>query len=86
MQQPHLSSEPKKQHAAYINYGVNHIALVVPNVGEIEDKLDAAGYQRSIETPAEKFRRRVCFYDHGGFEWEFVEYLSDQSGEKYLYE
>ena len=86
LQEPHLGSEPDKQLARYINYGLNHIALIVPSVEEVQARLDAAGYQRGIGTPNEKFRKRVYFYDQGGFEWEFVEYLSDQESEKFLYE
>ena len=85
LEEPHSGSGPKKN-AGYINYGVNHIALIVPSVAEIEAKLDALGYKRSIEAPVEQHRKRVYFYDNGGFEWEFVEYLSEQADEKYLYE
>ncbi len=86
LQEPHLGAKPSSQIQTYINYGVNHIALVVPSVQIIEDRLDAAGYKRSIETPQEKHRKRVYFFDHAGFEWEFVEYFSEKPNEKYLYE
>jgi len=86
LQEHHLDSVPKKQLKAYKNYGVNHICLVVNNIDEIEQKLIKGEYQRSISTPNEKFRKRLYFFDHAGFEWELIEYLSDKSDEKYLYE
>ncbi len=86
LQQAHLDSVPKNQLPKYINYGVNHIAMIVPSVEEVEKRLSSAGYKKGIETPSEKFRKRVYFIDHSGFEWEFVEYLSDRTSDKFLYE
>lgn len=70
----------------YQNYGVNHIALIVSNIREIEKQLIAGGYKPSIATPEEKFRKRIYYFDSAGFEWELVEYGSDDPSEKYLYE
>lgn len=86
LQEPHLDSTPKKQLTSYINYGINHIALVVSNIAIIEGQLKSNGYRRSISTPKEKFRKRVYYYDHAGFEWELIEYFSINPQEKYLYE
>ena len=86
LQEPHLDAEPKKQLKSYKNYGVNHIALVVSSIQEIEGKLDSGGYQKSIGVPVEKYRKRAYYFDEAGFEWELVEYLSEKPSEKYLYE
>jgi len=86
LQEPHLDADPKKQFQTYKNYGVNHLALVVSNVQEIEKKLLDSGYKRGIETPVEQHRKRAYFYDNAGFEWELVEYLSEKPSEKYFYE
>ncbi len=86
LEEPHLGAEPKKQLQSYKNYGVNHVALVVSNVQEIEEKLVGGGYKRGIETPVEKYRKRAYYFDDAGFEWELVEYLSEKPSEKYLYE
>ena len=56
------------------------------NLKQIEDKLIENGYQKGIETPVEKYRIRRYYYDHAGFEWELVEYLSEKTNEMYLYE
>ena len=86
LQEPHLDADSKKQLQTYKNYGINHVALVVSNIQEIEEKLLDSGYNRGIDTPIEKHRKRAYYYDKAGFEWELVEYLSEKTNEKYLYE
>ena len=86
LQEAHLDAVPQKRLQPYRNYGINHVALIVSNIEEIEEKLIAAGYQKGIETPVEKYRKRAYYLDSAGFEWELVEYLSEQPSEKYLYE
>lgn len=86
LQEAHLDAVPQKQLQAYKNYGINHVALIVSDIQEIEVKLDAAGYKKGIEAPAEKYRKRAYYFDKAGFEWELVEYLSDKPGEMFLYE
>lgn len=86
LQEPHLGSEPKSPLKTYKNYGVNHIAIVVDNLVEVEKELLKNGYKRSIETPTEKYRNRLYFFDKFGFEWELIEYLSEDVDDKYYYE
>jgi len=86
LEEPHLNSDAKHPLQTYENYGVNHIALVVPNIQTIEEKLVGGGYKKSIEVPVETYRKRAYYFDEAGFEWEFIEYLSDEPSEKYLYE
>ncbi|WP_432472995.1 VOC family protein [Amphritea sp. HPY] len=86
LQEPHLDATPQQPRKSYKNFGVNHIALVVENLSEIETKLVAAGYRRSIDTPTEKHRKRLYFFDRFDFEWELVEYSSTKPSEKFLYE
>ena len=86
LQEAHLDATPQKQLPSYKNYGVNHVALVVANIEELEQKLVAAGYHKGIGTPKEKYRKRAYYFDSAGFEWELVEYLSDVPDERYLYE
>lgn len=86
LQAPHIGASPETARTTYKNYGVNHIALVVEDISTIENRLVEAGYQRSINTPIETFRKRLYFYDNAGFEWELVEYSSKAPSEKFLYE
>lgn len=86
LQEPHLGSEPESLRKSYKNYGVNHIAIVVDDLLKVESDLVKFGYKRSIDTPIEKHRKRLYFFDDFGFEWELVEYSSQEPAEKYLYE
>lgn len=86
LQEPHLDSVPRPRLQPYKNYGMNHVALVVSNVEEVEQRLIANGYKKGIDTPVEKYRKRIYYYDKAGFEWEMVEYLSDEASERFLYE
>ena len=86
LQEAHLGHTPIKANQTYINYGFNHIGLVVNNIDDIEKKLIEAGYKKGIETPKESFRKRIYYYDAAGFEWELVEYLSENTEDMFLYE
>ena len=86
LQEAHVDATPKKANQTYINYGFNHIGLVVHNIDDIEKQLNEAGYQKGMDTPIEKFRKRIYYYDNAGFEWELVEYLSENTEDKFLYE
>ena len=86
LQEAHIDATPKKANQTYINYGFNHIGLVVHNIDDIEKQLNEAGYQKGMDTPIEKFRKRIYYYDNAGFEWELVEYFSENTEDKFLYE
>lgn len=86
LQEAHLDAKPIKQNQTYINYGYNHIGLTVTDINNIQNKLNESGYKKGIDTPKEKFRKRIYYYDDAGFEWELVEYFSDKTNEKFLYE
>ena len=86
LQEAHLGSETENPKKTYKNYGVNHIAIVVDDLSRVESNLVKYGYKRSIETPVEKHRKRLYFFDNFGFEWELIEYSSEDPDEKFLYE
>jgi catechol 2,3-dioxygenase-like lactoylglutathione lyase family enzyme len=86
LQEAHVGHTPIKPNQTYINYGFNHIGLVVHNIEDIEKQLIAAGYKKGIDTPKETFRKRIYYYDAAGFEWELVEYFSENTKDKFLYE
>ena len=86
LQEPHLGSEPDSPRKTYKNYGVNHIAIVVDDLLKVESDLVEHGYKRSIDTPIEKHRKRLYFFDNFGFEWELIEYSTQDPSEKFLYE
>ena len=86
LQEAHLGHTPIKANQTYINYGFNHVGLIVNNIDDIEKKLIEAEYNKGIDTPKETFRKRIYYYDNAGFEWELVEYFSKNTDDKFLYE
>lgn len=62
--------------------GLNHLGFVVNDVTEVAKRLEAKGYARSYPLTKQKFRIRDYFLDHAGNEYEFVQYLTENSEER----
>ncbi len=77
LQAPHLDATPEEARPAYENHGVNHLGWVVDDLDAVVQRLEAGGYRRGITGQPHPHRRRVYFYDPAGFEWEIVEYTSE---------
>lgn len=61
----------------YRDIGANHLGFVTDDLNALMKRLTDAGYQQ-LDLHAEgPYRRRAYFLDPTGFEWEFVEYLTD---------
>jgi len=60
---------------------LRHIGLLVQSVDELMERLALAGYQPADDSSLDTHphRRRVYYVDGNGVDWEFVEYLSEQS-------
>ncbi len=58
-------------------FGVNHLGIVVGDADALKARLLAAGYQESYIVSDHPQRKRLYFLDSDGFEWEFVQYFSD---------
>lgn len=56
---------------------VNHIGFAVDDAEGIRERLLAAGYKEGFKVGPHPYRKRIYFIDADGFEWEFVEYLTD---------
>ena len=65
--------------------GVNHLAFVVDDVEAVRQRLAAAGYRDSTVANHHPARRRVYFLDPDGNDWEFVQYLSDDTSRRHDY-
>ncbi len=61
----------------YTQAGVNHLGLVVEDMDRIVNDLDAAGFRKGIPGEDIESRRRRYYFDDNGFEWELVEYLTE---------
>lgn len=86
LQAIHVGSESNTPHETYVNYGINHLGMIIEDAAGVGARLDAAGYRRNGPTIHDSHRIRLYFYDEAGLEWELVEYLSDDPAERYLYE
>ncbi len=65
--------------------GLAHIGLVVDDLDAVATRLDDAGYQVAIVGAEHPHRKSLYFHEPGGFEFEFVEYLSEHPDEKNQY-
>ena len=66
--------------------GLNHLGYEVADVDALRARLRHAGYQDSTVPNDHPHRRRVYFHDAEGNDWEFVQYLSDDPGDRNDYE
>ena len=81
-----VSAEPAKRWTPYHGLpGVNHLAYEVDDVESLRDRMKSAGYRDSTPLNAHPYRKRVYFYDPEGNDWEFVQYLSQDPGERHDY-
>jgi catechol 2,3-dioxygenase-like lactoylglutathione lyase family enzyme len=86
LQEPHIGSSPTDNRRPYKDYGTNHVGWVVDDLEAVTIRLDKAGYHKGIPGEENIYRRRAYYYDSAGFEWEFIEYLSDRLEERYSYQ
>ena len=71
---------------AYVDPGINHVGLVVEDAEKVRRRLTEAGYREGILVPDHPARRRVYFFDPSGNEYEFIEYTSEDSGQRNAYD
>lgn len=57
--------------------GLAHFAFVCDNIDTIIQRLADAGFTKAKDGAEEPYRKNIYFIDPGGFEVEFVQYLSD---------
>ena len=86
--QTYIALTPSKQNPEqpWVPYegkpGVNHLAYEVDDVEALCQRMRAAGYRDSTPPNEHPYRKRRYFYDSEGNDWEFVEYLSQDSAER----
>ena len=86
LQAAHVGAKPVAPNDTYVNFGVNHLGMIIDDAAAVEASLVGAGYRRNGPTIHDSHRCRLYFYDDAGLEWELVEYLSSDPAERYLYE
>ncbi|MHC4823245.1 MAG: VOC family protein [Planctomycetota bacterium] len=85
LQEPHVGETPGPRINSYVDIGVNHLAWVVEDLDTVVARLEEGGYRRGIPGEEHEARRRVYYYDHAGIEWEIVQYLTEDRGERFSY-
>jgi len=83
LQEPHPYAEPDAPRRPYKDFGVNHLGWVVEDLDAVVSRLEQAGYRRGIPVTPHPHRKRAYFHDAAGFEWELVEYTSDDPAERH---
>ena len=66
--------------------GVNHLGYEVDDVDALQERLATAGFKDSTYPNNHPHRKRVYYYDADGNDWEFVQYFSDDPGERNDYD
>ncbi|MDF1663661.1 MAG: VOC family protein [Planctomycetota bacterium] len=72
-----VSGRPDVERTPYRDIGVNHFGFVTEDLNALIKRLTDAGYQQQDLHAEGPYRRRAYFLDPTGFEWEFVEYLTE---------
>lgn len=85
LEEPHEPTPDAIRARRYADYGVNHIGIVVADVDAVAERLMAAGYPETFQSEHHPARIRRYFHDPGGFEWELVQYLTDDPGARFSY-
>jgi catechol-2,3-dioxygenase len=62
--------------------GLNHLGYEVEDVDVLRLRMADAGYRDSTVPNDHPHRRRVYFFDPEGNDWEFVQYLSEDSEDR----
>ncbi|MCK6470692.1 MAG: VOC family protein [Planctomycetes bacterium] len=75
-------AESRARNAVSGGVGLNHLGFVVDDAEALKTRLLAAGYREGYKAPGHPNRRRVYFLDADGFEYEFVQYFSDDPKER----
>ena len=65
--------------------GLAHVGFVVDHLDELQKRLEAKDFSPVIIGADHPHRKNLYFHDPEGFEFEFIEYLSDTPSEKNQY-
>ncbi len=68
-----------------LSVGLAHIGMEVDDVDAVVERLRAAGHEPTTIGADHPHRKTVYFSEPAGFEFEFIQYLSDDPQERNLY-
>lgn len=86
LQEPHPTDHVAPALGRYAGIGVNHFGLEVTALEAKMQQLETAGYATSYPLQQEPGRVRAYYYDRAGFEWELIEYSTDDPTTRYRYD
>lgn len=66
--------------------GLAHLGFEVDDMDGIVERLQAKGFEIAVSGAEHPFRKTVYFIDPAGFEFEFMQYLSEKPRQKNHYE
>ena len=69
----------------YLTHGFNHMGFVVNDVKAVGKRLKEAGYKSNYPFTEHKYRLRDYYLDADGNEYEFIQYLTENSEERNSY-
>ncbi|MDH5644047.1 MAG: VOC family protein [Gemmatimonadota bacterium] len=78
------NTEPNRDLAGHAP-GLAHIGFVVEDVDAINERLQRKGYELEIIGADHPYRKNVYFLDPSGFEFEFIQYLSEVPALRNMY-
>jgi len=65
--------------------GLAHIGFCVDDVDDVVTRLQNKGYEIEIIGADHPYRKNVYFLEPSGFEFEFIQYLSDSPQQRNMY-
>ncbi|MDH5327941.1 MAG: VOC family protein [Gammaproteobacteria bacterium] len=65
--------------------GLAHIGIVVDDLNAVVERLESQGHEISMQGAEHPYRKNVYFEEASGFEFEFVQYLSESSEKRNMY-
>ena len=85
LQEPQLDAGENQSRRPYKDHGCNHLAFVVADLDSCVTRLDAKEFKKSIPAKPHPYRKRAYYFDKSGFEWEMIQYLTENHEERNSY-
>jgi|GEM_PF-67793 len=79
------SAEGEIRKVEGIKPGLAHLGFIVTDLDALVERLDNHGFKPEIIGRAHPFRKTVYYRDPAGFQFEFLQYLSEEPQERNLY-